>query len=120
MTFYIAPSYDSHYSCPNGHNNSSGAIDVDRGTWTCTQCHHPLDIDMTDSSGLTLTVERHPAKTIRKGDHIVWDKGNSHLASGKVHRSFAPDSKQQATHWTLFVEGYGSGTVPANQYINRI
>jgi len=118
MTFYIAPSYDSHYSCPNGHNNGSGAIQVDRRTWTCAQCHHSLDIDMTDSSGLTLTVERHPANSIRMSDHIVWDKGNSHLASGQVHGSFAP--KQQATHWTLVVGNYGPGTVPANQYINRI
>lgn len=120
MTFYIAPSYDSHYSCPNGHNCSNGATNVDRQTWTCTQCHHPLDIDMTDSSGLTLTVERHPANTIRKGDHIVWDKGNSHLGSGVVHGSHAPTGKQQATHWKLVVEGYGPGTVPADQYINRI
>lgn len=120
MTFYIAPSYDSRYSCPNGHNDSNGATHVDRRTWTCTQCQRSLDIDMTDSSGLTLTVERHPANTIRNGDHIVWDKGNSHLASGVVHGSHAPIGKLQATHWKLVVGNYGPGTVPAGQYINRI
>lgn len=120
MTFYISPSYDKHYSCQNGHNNSGGATHVDRQTWSCTQCHHSLDIDMTDSSGVTHTVQRHPANTIRYGDQIVWDRGNKHLNIGRVRGSHAPTGKQQATHWKLVVEGYGPATVPTDQYINRI
>ena len=119
MTFYIAPSFDTHYSCPNGHNNSNGATHVDRRTWTCTQCLQSIKITMTDSSGISHTVERHPANSIRKNDHIVWDRGNSLLNLGEVYGAEAPTGKKQFTHWKLVVEGFGLGTVENDQYINR-
>lgn len=120
MTFYISPSYDKHYSCPNGHNSSGGATDLDNQTWTCKVCHQSINITMADYSGVTHTVQRHPANTIRKHDQIVWDRGNKLMNIGKVHGSEAPTGQKQATHWKLVVAGYGLGTVPADQYINRI
>jgi len=120
MTFYISPSYDSYYSCPNGHNNNSGATHLDNQTWTCTECGQLINITMTDYSGVMHIVQRHPANTIRIGNYIVWDRGNKLLNIGEAYGSNAPTGKKQATHWNLVVEGYGLGTVPASQYINRI
>ncbi|MEX5593266.1 hypothetical protein [Pseudomonas orientalis] len=120
MTFYIAPSFDSHYWCPNGHNNINGAVGVDRKTWTCSQCHILLDITMTDSPSLTYTVERHRANTIRKNDLIVYDMGNKRLACGKVHTSEAAEGARSATHWKLSVEDFGSAEIPAHQLVNRV
>ncbi|MEE4742774.1 hypothetical protein V2K00_11575 [Pseudomonas alliivorans] len=75
---------------------------------------------MTDSFGVTHIVRRHYANTIRKGNVIVWDRGNSLLNIGEVHGSHSPSGKKKATHWSLVVEGFGLGTVPADQYINRV
>ena len=75
---------------------------------------------MTDSSGVTHTVQRHLADTIRIGNKIVWDRGNKLLNIGEVYVSEAPTGKKQATHWKLVVEVYGLGTVDVDQYINRI
>ena len=60
---------------------------------------------MTDSSGVTHTVQRHLADTIRIGNKIVWDRGNKLLNIGEVYVSEAPTGKKQATHWKLVVEG---------------
>lgn len=120
MTFRITTAFDVRYNCPTGHNANEGATEIDKQTWTCKHCQLPLRIEMRDGIGNYYVVERHPANTLRAGDHIVYDQGHHRLACAEVHASDWATGKHGATHWQLRVEGFGSSLVPAGQLVNRI
>ena len=120
MTFRITTSFDVRYNCPTGHNSIDGMTDVDNQTWICDHCDLPLKIEMRDGAGNYCVVERHPVNTLRNGDHIVYDLGNSQMACAEVYVSQRTTGKLSGTHWHLRVEGFGMADVPADQRVNRI
>lgn len=117
MTFRVETVHDLTYTCPTGHNQPDHPTDLDRSTWTCRTCGQSVFIDMDDQKGHPYTVERVPARKIKRGDFIVY-RTRAGLECNQVTGSNEYQGKGQL--WYLAVAGFGHDTVDPTQYVNRI
>lgn len=118
MTFRVETVFDQDHKCPQSPNVPDHVVDLDSRTWTCRTCQQPVLIDMTDKAGNSYTVERRPAREIRRNDYIVY-RVKSGLASGLVNGS--NPHKFTKGKWYLAVEDFGSDSkLSPEQYISRI
>ncbi|MBX8493145.1 hypothetical protein K5D42_25070 [Pseudomonas cichorii] len=117
MTFSLGQKHDQHYTCQCGQFLASNAPNVSKRHWKCTTCLQSVSIYMDDSVTNPCTVIRHRADDVMVGVDLVYSKG-AILTSGEVKQSRRPDGKLRDTHWFLAVLGFGSETIPADQYVN--
>lgn len=117
MTFRVEIVHDLTYTCPTGHTTTDHPTDLDDRTWTCRTCRQSVHVDMDDHKGHTYTVERVPAREIRRGDFIVY-RTRAGLACNQVTGSNEYQGK--GLLWYLAVAQFGYDTIPPTQYVSRI
>lgn len=116
MSLGFSTAFDQSYECRTCElTDLDRDEDVDRRTWRCKKCGHPVWIHLENEAGDTELVERHPACELVAGDFIVLEQN---ISMGLLEIKGSNPAMGKGNRWFLGIENVGHHIVERDKHYN--